>query len=233
MQWSLRLLDEAAPDSQGAEARAAAAEWSPDKPGVYCFRCGVSAGPGEVTTDGCSECLGRRLPWDRLVRLGGYESPLDGWVRAMKFHRDWTWGPWFGEQLASRLPRPIGDSPAAVCAAPLHWRRRWSRGYDQAKLIARAVARARGWPCVDLLRRVRPTQPQSLLPLAKKFANVRDRFEAERVDLSGWTIWLVDDVKTSGATLSQCARLLRSRGAEWIGVAVAAVAVRHLVEEGL
>ena len=75
-----------------------------------------------------------------------------------------------------------------------------------------------------LLYRTRHTPPQTSLPPSARPANVRRSFGIRNVDLTGFDIWLIDDVKTTGSTLRSCARLLRRRGARSIHIAVAAVA---------
>jgi ComF family protein len=113
---------------------------------------------------------------------------------------------------------------ALVCPVPMPWQRRLRRGYNQSALIGDAFSARCDWPVVPLLRRARYTPPQSALIASHRTRNVRRSFEVSRVDLSGWDVWLVDDVKTTGATLSACARLLKRAGADRVNVAVAAVA---------
>lgn len=141
----------------------------------------------------------------------------------MKFHRQWRWAPWLGGQLA-RAIGPMEAERVIVCPVPMHWLRRWRRGYDQATLLAREVGRRRNWPVASLLRRKRLTLPQVSLPPSKRAANVRGSFAIVPVDLTGCHVVLVDDVKTTGATLGACARLLRKAGAEAVHAAVVAVA---------
>lgn len=210
-------------DLEAAEA----AGWRIDEPGAYCGRCGASCGPGAATARGCAFCVGKPVPWHRLVRLGPYKEPLSDWILAMKFHKSWLWGRWFGERLAER----VGEAPDAkrvvVCPVPMFFLRRWKRGYNQAELMARAVAEARGWPAAPLLKRHKYTSPQTSVPVSSRHDNVRASFAMRRLDLRGWDVWLVDDVKTTGSTLGACARLLRQAGAVHVNVAVAAVADPH------
>ncbi len=200
------------------------AAWHPDESDAYCFRCGATTPSAGVTSRGCANCRDARLRWQRLVRLGPYKSPLSDWIVAMKFQRQWSWAPWLGQRLASALPPITTSENVAVCPVPMHWRRRWHRGYNQAHLIAQTIAHQRHWPLVPLLQRVRHTPPQTRIAPSQRHANVRDSFACRPHDLTGWTVWLVDDVKTTGATLNACAKLLQARGAERIFTAVAAVA---------
>ena len=212
--------------AQVEPAAARRAGWRIDAPEYWCHRCGASVGPGEATPQGCAFCVGKRVAWDRIERLGLYRDPLDRWIIAMKFARQWSWASWFGCQLAETLSSS-GSSDATktvVCAVPMHWLRRWRRGFNQAQLMADALARASGWPTAVLLRRTGYTPPQTAIPHAQRHANVRRSFQALDVDLAGWRVWLVDDVKTTGSTLGACVAQLRRAGAAEVNVAVAAVA---------
>lgn len=195
-----------------------------DAPGAYCGRCGLSIGPGAATERGCSACLERRPAWDRLVRLAPYAPPVDRWIRAMKFERDWSWATWFGARLGARMATLTPSGPVAVCPVPMHWMRRGRRGYNQADLIAASTARRTGWPLVRLLRRRALSRPQSRLGASGRAHNVQHHYVTRRIDMRGWTIWLVDDVKTTGATLGACARAIRRGGAGHVHVAVVAAA---------
>jgi ComF family protein len=223
--WFADAANELFPTIVTGDVAAAEADgWHIDAAEGYCPRCGASVGPGEVTPRGCSRCAQQRLAWDRLIRLTAYKPPMAAWIVAMKFHKQWSWGPWLGRQLA-QASRPV-ESPETtiVCHVPMPRIRQWLRGFSQARLMAEAFAQARGMRSTRLLRRHRWQPPQMSMHLSQRAANVRDAFRIAPVDLTGWTVWLIDDVKTSGATLTACAKLLREAGAEQINVAVAAVA---------
>jgi ComF family protein len=126
---------------------------------------------------------------------------------------------WSEEALGPLLTPGAG----AVVPVPLHWRRRWARGYNQAAALARALAPRLRIPCQDhWLRRVRPTGFQAGGQQARR-ANVKDSFRAKAdPQLRGLTVLLVDDVLTTGSTASTAARALRSAGAARVIVAVLA-----------
>ena len=90
--------------------------------------------------------------------------------------------------------------------------------------MAEALAAARGWTMLPLLKRVRHTPPQSTLSSTRRLENLRHAFEVRPIDLSGYDVLLVDDVTTTGATLSECCHQLKKAGAVTIHAAVAAVA---------
>ncbi|MBI1788530.1 MAG: ComF family protein [Acidobacteria bacterium] len=109
---------------------------------------------------------------------------------------------------------PLDEVFDAVVPMPLHWRRRWSRGFNQAGLLARELARRRGLPMIAAVRRVRHTQTQTGLTHAQRRENVAGAFRLrKRARIEGKRLLLVDDVMTTGATGSACAAVLRRGGA--------------------
>ncbi len=199
------------------------AGWSPDAADLYCERCGHTLRPGD--SGACRSCRGKAQPWDRLVRRGPYAEPLGRWLRALKFHREWTWARWFGEGLAARVME-LGPLPerCVLCPVPMPRARRWWRGYNQSTLIALAMGQRLERPVVELLYRRRYTPPQSLMAPSERLRSVSGSVGMKRVDLTGWWVWLVDDVKTTGSTLTACVHALREGGPKGVSVAVGAVA---------
>lgn len=220
--WGEQLLGQIFPSIE--LGRSGERDWQADGPTEYCGRCGASAGPGSVTGSGCAVCVGEYLPWERVVRLGAYQRPMDQWITAMKFGGDWSRAVWLGCQIAREIRSMTPADRTVVCPVPMHWLRRCHRGYNQAELIGRAVAQTNGFRVADVLRRVRYTRPQTTVAVSRRDSNLSGSLAIGRVDLTGWHVWLVDDVKTTGATLFACARVLRQVGARQLSVAVAAVA---------
>jgi ComF family protein len=102
---------------------------------------------------------------------------------------------------------------------PLHWRRAWSRRYNQSGALAQVIARQTGVTVSrDALRRVRPTQQQIGLSRSERATNVQGAFKVSQdkaADVQGRHVVLIDDVLTSGATVDACARaLLRAKAAQ-------------------
>jgi ComF family protein len=103
----------------------------------------------------------------------------------------------------------------ALVPVPLHPARRRERGYNQAELLAKAMAAETGFPIIaHELRRIRATPSQTKLDRHARAENVKDAFAlAKDLSFTGLKILLVDDVYTTGATLNECARMLREAGA--------------------
>jgi ComF family protein len=110
------------------------------------------------------------------------------------------------------LPRELSFD--AVVPMPLHWRKRWQRGFNQSELLAREVARKWNVPVRRLVRRKRATAPQAGLTSAERRKNVQGAFVVKKTTrLNGMRLLLIDDVLTTGATASACARALKRAGA--------------------
>ena len=143
-------------------------------------------------------------------------------VHALKYRDRHDCAPLMADLLAVRA-RAILDPEAVLVPVPLHWRRHWSRRFNQSALIADALARRTGLDLVaDALRRVRSTRPQVGLGEADRRENVRRAFQVRHrrlPDTRGRTVILVDDVMTTGATVEAAARTLMEAGAFAVDVA--------------
>lgn len=194
----------------------------------------------------------------RPRRPGGFARPLPGLRRPPAFgraraalrydqgakrlilpfkHADRTE---LGGPLAAHMARAGADLLAhaeLVVPVPAHWRRRLHRRYDQAALLARAVARFAGRPCApDLLRRVRHTPALGDRGAAERSALVADAFALRRGRaplVAGRRVLLVDDVLTSGATADACARVLLEAGAAAVDALAAARVPDPRLEDGV
>jgi ComF family protein len=112
-----------------------------------------------------------------------------------------------------------------VCPVPLHWTRRFTRGYNQAEVIGREVARVLGVPFEPrLLRRVRRTGTQTKLSPEERAANISGAFAVRKSIASPLQILLVDDVFTTGATAAACAAALREAFGPEVRISVATLA---------
>lgn len=118
--------------------------------------------------------------------------------------------------------RSLADrEPGLLVPVPLHRLRRWERGHDQAHLLAAACAQSTGIPLLRALARTRRTVAQGSPGAVSRRANVAGAFRLRhhvRRRLADETVWLVDDVVTSCATVAECARVLRRGGARRVNV---------------
>jgi ComF family protein len=149
--------------------------------------------------------------------------------QALKYHRNFAAGRDFGRLLGERLAAsPLYADVDLVVPVPLHWTRRWRRGYNQAAFIAREVAKTLGAPCSErVLRRCRRTRSQARLPdKAARAVNVIGAFSLRRrLVPAARHILLIDDVFTTGATLAACHDALRRACGPQVRISVATLGV--------
>jgi ComF family protein len=158
----------------------------------------------------CTLCRLGLQGFDAVYTYGSYEGPLRDLVHLFKFGGMRPLVATFGDLLARALPREASFD--AIVPMPLHWMRRWQRGFNQSSLLAVEISRRWNTPIAEVARRSKPTVSQAGLTSSKRRLNVRGAFKV-RGRLDGAHILLVDDVLTTGATASACARALKRAGA--------------------
>jgi ComF family protein len=163
----------------------------------------------------CALCRNGLRGFDAAYCFGAYEGVLRNLIHIYKYGRVRTLARPLGGLLARALARD--EHYDLVTAVPLHWRRRWQRGFNQAELLARDIARRSGVPFAATLRRVRSTRAQAGLSNTARRRNVVAAFTSRRGlkdgELRGRRVLLIDDVMTTGSTAAACAHALKGAGA--------------------
>ena len=163
----------------------------------------------------CALCRRGVSGFDAAYSYGFYEGELRELIHLFKYGRVQTLAKPLGRLLALALTRE--ESFDAIVPMPLHWRKRWQRGFNQAELLAYEVSRRTHTPVRNALRRIRFTTTQAGLTNAKRRANVSGAFRPKRMTmLRGQRVLLVDDVMTTGSTAAACARALKMAGARQV-----------------
>ncbi len=159
----------------------------------------------------CAECLRKPPAYDDVVTAFDYRFPVDRLVRRFKFSADLATGAYLGEALARCVAG--APKPDLIVASPVSAARLRERGLNPALVLARHVGKRLGVP-VDAraIAKIRHTPPQSGLDRAGRCRNLRGAFAVRR-PLDGLRVAVVDDVMTTGATLSALALELRRAGA--------------------
>lgn len=177
-----------------------------------CPRCGLTARAHQP----CGRCLQHPPPWQSLICVSDYQPPLSHWVQQLKFSGATALRvmlarllllKWLAMRRRCALPYPD-----MILSVPLHQRRHWRRGYNQAALLAQPLAHWLGCEYVEGVRRVRRAAAQHVLSASARKKNLRGAFRLD-IPLRGRHILLIDDVVTTGSTVAEISRMLQAAGA--------------------
>jgi competence protein ComFC len=198
----------------------------------YCKWCGrpfpVVAGVPVPSPDAlCRLCRDETFWFDRARSFGVYDHALHNAILLLKYEQITRLGNWFAKQLAELVAREPEEFQAdVVVPVPLHPARERERGYNQAELIARPLARMLGLKQGSyLLMRTKPRPARLVLSRKEHWESVRGAYATRKgLRVDKLRVLLVDDVMTTGATLDACSRALKSAGATSVmGLTVARV----------
>lgn len=199
-----------------------------------CVLCGRLLQPHQ--TDLCPDCRKdtpefpqptKKVPYlAHWSALWYYEGTVRRSLLHYKFRGSRSYAQVYGQLLAMKILQETEDFDVLTWV-PISAVRRWRRGYDQVELIAKAAAKALGICAISTLRKQRNNRPQSgLNDAAARRANVLGVYRIlDSSAVAGKRIVLLDDIMTTGATASECARILLSAGAK--EVSCYAVAASH------
>lgn len=197
--------------------------------GDYCPRCGRDAGKYAILEGACPDCQGKEIYFDGITRAGVYDKSLRRMILAFKNGRTEL------DSVLGFLAKSAFEGSdfryktELFVPVPIHWTRRLVRGYNQSRVLLRKFKPPGAGVSTDLVRiRRTKSQPAMASPTARA-KNVAGAFAIRRRHgFAGRKVCLVDDIKTTGATLNECARVLKAAGASKVFALVLAVAGQNL-----
>lgn len=215
---------------------------------ITCAACGEVTEGGEPLCDFCREMLKPFNPIKRCIRCGNEESDceckyrvfhFDGLIApfenkdtarlgvySFKFCRKMSNADYFAKQMALCVKNEYRDIRFdAVTFVPMHKYRFLKRGFNQSRVLAEKIAEALALPLEDTLAVLKAGKRQHDLFGKERVQNVKGRYKAKGI-LRGKTLLLVDDIKTTGATLDECAKQLYYRGADGVYCVTSLISVR-------
>jgi len=177
-------------------------------------RCDICFAPGANGV--CHWCLQFPRGFESLQSPYRFEGPIRDAVHALKYRGVRAAADSLGGLMAEYLQTSTVNADVLV-PVPLHPRRLRNRGYNQSALLARAISRRNALPMLDgHLVRIRNSRPQvEVTSREERRRNIADNFDCPR-DASGLAMLLIDDVATTGSTLSECAYALKNAGASTV-----------------
>jgi len=186
-----------------------------------CQCCGLPFEGAITVAFECSNCCGQQLHFRAARAAVRFSGAVQEAVHRYKYNHAAWFEPLLAELLVTRAaPALAAESWNWIVPIPLHWTRRRQRAFNQSERLAKALSRASGIPLNSgLIRRREATPPQALLSREERAANMRRAFSYRgSKPLEGARIVLVDDVLTTGATASACAKVLMDNGSGVIDV---------------
>lgn len=175
--------------------------------GTCCLKC------GEHVTD--CRCKGFNPLYSGVVAPFKRDGVAKQGIYALKFKARFYSAEFFGAEMVKEFKRRCPEvKPDVVCIVPMTVKERNNKPCDQVSVLAKYTVKALKVPYdPKLLIKIRDTERQHKVDYSEKAANVKGAFKATK-DLSGKTVLLLDDIKTTGHTLSECAKQLRLQGAK-------------------
>jgi competence protein ComFC len=197
--------------------------------GDYCRRCGRDASKFAIVNDVCPNCQDKQIHFDGVARSGVYGDALQQMILSFKKGRtelDLTLG--FLADSALQGSGFCKDIDFFV-PVPLHWTRQLIRGYNQSLVLAKKLKHSVAKINTELVRIRRTKSQPTMASPAARARNVAGAFAVRRGhNFAGRKICLVDDIKTTGATLNECAKTLKEAGASKVFALVLAVAGQNV-----
>ncbi len=182
----------------------------------FCDRCGKKMFARTTGDLLCDACRRAGPHFDRAFSATLYNDAMRPFVHRYKYDmRHYLHAP-LARWMVEFMHRHIDvESLDGIVPVPLHWRRFQYRGFNQATALARPIAREFSLPVITrVLRRWRHTVPQVDLEPDERLKSIRGAFRVRRAErIEGKRLLLVDDVYTTGATMNECARVLKAAGA--------------------
>lgn len=185
-----------------------------------CVGCGLPLAQGKIG-DRCGPCLIMPLPFDAVKTLFEYQWPCDQFIAQIKFKQKLEFVNLLAELMASRFGTQSDDYPSCLIPVPLHPARLKERGFNQAYVLAKRIGQKLNIPVAwDQVKKVKRTRAQSSLSLDERVANLKNVFEVnvpfpEKFKLK---VAIIDDVMTSGETVSALTRALKAAGVNQVEI---------------
>ncbi|MFH0977221.1 MAG: ComF family protein [Spirochaetota bacterium] len=169
---------------------------------------------GDIIENKCTICSSRKLFIDKNIAVAAYAGVIKEILHNYKFNKRRRLYKHISLLSLNHIIR-YKELIDAVTSVPINRKKRWERGFNQSELIARDISRKLGKKYRSILKEKYHFKTQKKLGYRERFLNILDRYYIKNAGLvAGKTILIIDDVFTTGATINECARILKSFGAD-------------------
>lgn len=187
---------------------------------AHSYRCNCCALPLTSNANLCGQCLAHPPAFTRTLIPFLYEHPLDGLIHQFKYRRQLASGKLLGELLLRSIQQETA-LPDMLVPTPIHWRKRWQRGFNQTEVLAHQLSKRLHVPISYACLQPRPTHSQKGLTRTERLKNSRRRFllnPKTETHIQNAHIALIDDVVTTTATARALSELLIAAGAKQVDI---------------
>ena len=180
--------------------------------GAVCIKCGRQLG---ISDSYCENCAKHDFEFDNAASAYCYEGAMRELIHKLKYSGE----QWIAELMSGVMYDVLLQKDweiDVIAYVPMYRSKQRARGYNQAELLAKGVAKRKSIECVELLKRIKNTTPQSKLDKDERMLNIKDAIEVNKnidIDVNGKNVLVIDDILTTGSSLNECARVLKANGA--------------------
>ncbi len=177
-----------------------------------CKKCGKPIRGFE--DEYCMDCIEKKKVFEQGKSVWLHTGRVRWSVYQFKYHNRRIYGEYYAEEMHRLYGNKIREWEIdAIIPVPLHWKRKLSRGYNQAEIVAKALGRKTGIPVESkMVIRMKNTKPQKKLEHRERSVNMKNAFCAKRVKKGIQNILIIDDIYTTGNTINEMAKCLYSKG---------------------
>ena len=185
--------------------------------------CSLCSAPIDTLLNLCHQCINGNRPWIYGSAPLLFKGQSREVIHKFKYNSQLVLSRFLVKEMIQSINKEELSNIQCVTAVPMHWFKKMRRGFNQAELLAQAISEKLGIPYFELLKRKSKAPAQALKNKSQRKQNIRHIFELnEKQKVPEGTILLVDDVLTTGATLTACSKVLLDNGARGIYVLTAA-----------
>ena len=195
-------------------------------PSPLCPKCGTSV---QSETRACSSCLGKAFHFSKNTAAFPYDDLVRDLMHEIKFRKRKRVAQGIGELWANTIRKDCFLKDAILVPLPMHRSKQRERGFNQAEILALELAKKHSVPAERVLIRTADTPPQAGLHPRLRAENVRDAFAiAPGHSPEGKNYILIDDIYTTGASLNECAGVLKKSGAKSVSSMTFAITIKNI-----
>lgn len=178
----------------------------------FCLKCGLPVGK-EVNSPDCKTCRGRKIHYDQLLFVNEYKTFVGELVVNFKYGKDKLLAHFLGKMVSEKIKDKFSDAEIII-PVPMFWFKKLKRGFNQAEMLGQEISHALHKPLMtNILKRLKKGENQAGQTRTTRYKGVKELYYIKK-NVPFKKVLLVDDVVTTGSTLSECAKLLKAAGVE-------------------